>query len=97
MSYKMLIYFAVFISIAFLLYQIFPKKYKYLVLLFFSYLFYIFSNGYLAIFLILSTISIYLIGRLINKENTNFKTKKESLDKEQRKELKKIINKRKRF
>lgn len=95
MSYKMLIYFAVFISIAFLLYQIFPKKYKYLVLLFFSYLFYIFSNGYLSIFLILSTISIYLIGRLINKENTNFKTKKESLDKEQRKELKKIINKRK--
>ena len=52
MTYKMLAYFAVFMSIAFVLYQIFPKKFKYLILLFFSYLFYFFSNGYLSIFLI---------------------------------------------
>lgn len=95
MSYKMLIYFAVFISIAFLLYQIFPKKYKYLVLLFFSYFFYIFSNGYLSIFLILSTISIYLIALWIEKQNETFKIKKETLNKDERKELKKIIGKKK--
>ncbi len=95
MSYKMLIYFAFFASIVFILYQIFPKKYKYLVLLLFSYLFYFFSNSYLSIFLILTTISIYLIALWINKVNQEFKTKKEGLDKEAKKELKKQINKKK--
>lgn len=95
MTYKMLAYFAVFMSIAFVLYQIFPKKFKYLVLLFFSYLFYFFSNGYLSIFLIISTIIIYLIALWINKVNEEFKNKKDALSKEEKKELKKKLGKKK--
>lgn len=95
MSYKMLAYFAFFISIGYLVYQLFPKKHKYLVLLFFSYLFYIFSNGWLTIFLIVTTLSIYLIALWINKVNDEFKAKKEELSKEERKEFKKVIGKKK--
>lgn len=50
-------------------YYIAPKKFKWLILLLASYAFYIVSSKKLVIFLILSTLSVYLQGLLLGKEN----------------------------
>lgn len=80
--------YVVFLLVAVFLYYIFPKKYRWIVLLGSSYVFYYLSSSVLLTFLLISTLSIYIAGLLINRENVKEKTLGEKLEKEQRKLLK---------
>lgn len=79
--------FVVFASLVVFLYYVFPIKKRWIVLLVSSYIFYYLSSKNLIIFILLSTLSIYLAGIYIDKVNN----KKEELTKEKIKSRKKII------
>jgi len=78
--------FIIFVLAAMLFYYIIPKKFRFLVLLVFSYIFYYIASEKLMIFLLISTLSIYLGGLLLNKINS-IEVKKE-LEKEEKKKIK---------
>lgn len=69
-SYFSLYYVLIFLPIVILLYFLTPKKYKYIVLLIASLVFYILISSYLLIYLAITAISIYLIGLKISKNKT---------------------------
>lgn len=86
--------FLCFVSIILLIYMIVPKKTKWVVLLFASYIFYFLNSTYLILCLIFSTISIYLVALRIGKIDEDTKLKiKQIDDKEKKKELKQIAKK----
>lgn len=87
MAYNSLLY-LIFFAIVFLLYFIFPKRWRWGVLLAGSIFFYIYSSKALALFLLGSIASIYAGGLFIQKNNDAFKEKKGALDKSERKTLK---------
>ncbi len=70
MSYFDLSFAFLFIPIVVLIFMLVPKKVKTYVLLLSSYLFFFMISGNLVIFLLLSTISIYLAGKKIGKINS---------------------------
>ena len=69
-SYFSLYYVLIFLPIVILLYFLTPKKYKYIVLLIASLVFYILISSYLLIYLAITAISIYFIGLKISKNKT---------------------------
>lgn len=75
-----------FVIVIFILYYLFPKKIRWIVLLASSYIFYFLSSKNLIIFLLISTISIYIGTLLISKIND--KEINKDLDKEIRKRIK---------
>jgi D-alanyl-lipoteichoic acid acyltransferase DltB (MBOAT superfamily) len=79
------------------LYYVFPKKYRYLVLLVESCIFYYISSGIRSIYLVVSVLSVYLLGLLINKENKKIELISEELSKEEKKAIKGKIKKTKRL
>ena len=82
--------FILFVMAVLVLYAIFPKKYKYIILLISSYIFYFSNSKKLTVFLILSTISIYFIALKIQKINDNLKISlKGIIDKDKKKGMKK--------
>lgn len=88
--------FFLFLLISVLLYYIVPKKFKWIILLFASYIYYFLNNQKLTIFLIISTISIYISGLMINKiKEKNIISK--DITKEEKKLLKKKIKKKKKI
>lgn len=92
MAYTTYIYLLLFLGSTFLLYTVFPKKYKWIVLLSASYLYYILaSRVWMIIFILLTTISIYIGAIWLDKINDIFVSVKKSLDRQQRKELKEKI------
>ncbi len=97
MSYFDLGFAFLFIPIVVILFMIFPKKAKAYVLLLSSYLLFFMISGNLIIFLLLSTISIYLAGKQIGKLNDKRdaellnKNEDKKLIKEKYKKKKKII------
>ncbi len=92
MAYTSYIYLLLFLGSTFLLYTVFPKKYKWLVLLSASYLYYILaSRVWMIVFILLTTVSIYIGALRLDRINDLFITMKKSLDRQQRKELKERI------
>lgn len=96
MSYTSYNYLFIFLGITFILYTVFPKKYKWTVLLSASAVFYLINSGRLIVFLLLTAVSIYFAGIFLNKINDGFALAKKGLEKEDRKKLKANILCRKR-
>lgn len=88
MSYTSYNYLFIFLGITFILYTVFPKKYKWTVLLSASAVFYLINSGRLIVFLLLTAVSIYFAGIFLNKINDGFALAKKGLEKEDRKKLK---------
>lgn len=82
--------FVAFVAIVCILYFIFPKKVKWLVLLVSSYVFYWLSSNKLIIFLLMTTLSVYFGALII--EAINRKTKEKCKTIENKEEKKKIKN-----
>ncbi|MEG2080748.1 MAG: MBOAT family protein [Oscillospiraceae bacterium] len=95
MMYTSYIYLVLFLGITFFLYTIMPKKYKWAVLLTASYVFYIINARKYIIFLLSTTISIYIGGLILNKISDWYSSIKPSLSKEERKPKKKIMQREK--
>lgn len=72
----------------FLLYYIFPLKYRWLVLLGASIVFYAIYSGWLILYLVFTTGVIYISGIIIQKYEDEFSVRKKDLDKSARKEIK---------
>ncbi len=92
--------FVVFVAIVCMIYFLAPKKVKWAVLLIASYIYYFLSSGNLAVFLIITTISVYLLALGLNKIDDNTKNKCKSLDKqdkEQKKKIKKVAERNKKL
>ena len=85
--------YAIFLIVMVFAYYIIPKKYRYLVLLLGSCIFYYLSSGIYSIFLLLSILSIYILGLLINKQNIKTKLidKEENIIENKIKKRKKLI------
>ena len=75
-----------------IIYYISPKKFKWLILLIASYTFYVLSSKKLVIFLILSTLSVYLSSLLLGRENKKLNV---DISSEEKKILKKEVKKNK--
>ena len=86
--------FVVFAALVVFLYYIVPLKKRKIVLLVSSYIFYFLSSKYLIVFILLSTLSIYLSGILIGKQDDLLALCE---DKEKKKELKIKVKKRKKL
>lgn len=71
--------FLIFLPIVFILFWIFPKKYRWLVLLIASYCFYMWWNWKLVFLILFTTIISYLCGILVKKYNSNIKLKRITL------------------
>lgn len=91
MGYTSVFYLCVFLIAAFACYTIVPVKHKWKVLLIFSYLFYFINSKKYIVFLLASTISVYIGGLMFNKIDDGFTLAKKGLAREEKKELKSLI------
>lgn len=87
-----------FILILFILYYIVPKKFQWLLLLAFSYLFYYLADPSYLFYILITTVSVYLLGCMIEKrrdEQSNYlKINKEKISKEEKKAYKSKVKSR---
>ena len=97
LSYFNRVYIFLFLPIVVLLYNIIPKKYRYLVLIIASFLFFFMVSNKLILFLLLSIVSIYISGRLMNRVDDKKEEKLSNINKEDRKSIKEIYKKKKKF
>ena len=97
MSYTSTTYLVFFLGAVLLCYSITPKRYKWIVLLLSSYAFYFLSSRKLIVFLIVTTVSVYAAGLILTKIQDRFDAAKGSLSKEEKKQLKGIINRKKKW
>ena len=67
------------------IYFVVPKKVKWIVLLLASYIYYFIASGRLTIFLIITTISIYLLALALNKVDDKTKEICKDLEKDEKK------------
>lgn len=92
--------FIFFLLIVFLVYFLIPKRFQWMWLLAASYIFYAFSSVRLLIFLILTTVTIFYAGKLLDKINKQTKKKlednKDILNRDEKKKFKIIQTKKKR-
>ncbi len=89
MAYTSYVYLTLFLGLTFVFYTLFPKKYKWIVLLFSSYLYYVLASRlWLIIFLLISTVTIYFSAIWLENINDLFKSVKKVLDREQKKAFK---------
>lgn len=96
-SYFELAYAFLFLPIVVLIYNIVPKKYRYLVLLLASLVFFYLISHKLIVFLILSIISIYLGAKSLTKIETKKDALIENLEKEEKKAVKEKYKKKKKL
>lgn len=82
------LYFIAFVALTSILYFIFPKKAKWVVLLVASYIYYWISSNILISYLLITTLSIYLLALWMGKIDKNTKEKCKTLE---NKEEKKVI------
>ncbi len=97
MTYTSYLYFFVFVGIVFLIYLMVPLKRRWLVLLGASYVFYGFLNGIMTLFLMAATVSTFVFGKQITKQQQLFQAKKKELSKEEKKTFKAEITQRKKL
>lgn len=89
--------FIVFIMAIFLIYYVMPKKFRWVVLLGASYIFYFASSTKWTIFLILTTLSIYFLGLKLGKIDDATKQKTQNLAREEKKKIKQQAKKSKKI
>ena len=84
--------FLLFLGIVFLLYYIIPRKLQWPFLLLASYLFYFIANPWYLLYIMATTITVYLTAGAIERKKENFKdwynSQKKQLDREQKKLVK---------
>lgn len=85
--------FFVFLGVSLILYYIIPKKAQWIILLVSSLFFFVYSSGLLTLYMIATTLLIYVGALFIQKIKDDFKAKKKTLSKEDRKKLKSAANK----
>lgn len=85
------------LAASFFFYMILPPKHRWKVLLLFSYAFYFLNSGKYIVFILLSTVSIYLTGLMLNKIDDGFAVAKKGIPKESKKEYKAVIAWQKKF
>lgn len=87
-----------FLLLLFVLYYIVPKKFQWQLLLVFSYVFYFIANPWYLVYIITTTITVYLLGyrieQLRDEQSLYLKEHKEVLTKEEKKTYKSKIKKR---
>lgn len=84
MSFNTLAFIA-FLGISLLLYYIVPKRFRWVALLFVSCVYYILNSSILIVFMLITTLSIYLCGLWLGKINSNFNKIKSELSKDEKK------------
>ena len=89
--------FLAFIAIVSLIYFIMPKKIKWIVLLLASYVYYFISSKELTGYLIITTISIYLVARGLEKADIKQKIECEGKERQLKKQLKNKAKKKKKL
>ena len=86
-----------FLLLLFLLYYIIPKRYQWQLLLLFSYGFYFLANPWYLVYIITTTVTVYLLGcrieKLRSEQGLYLKEHKETLSKEEKKVYKSKIKK----
>ena len=87
--------FSIFVIVTLIFYYILPKKFQWIVLLIASLIFFISSSAFLTIFMLVTTLAIYLGALKIQKITDDFKLKKKTLDKSEWKQLKAVSKKQK--
>lgn len=87
--------FLAFIAMISLMYFVMPKKVRWMTLLLASYVYYFISSKTLTVYLIITTISVYLAARGLEKIDIKLKKECEGKDKQQKKELKNKAKKQK--
>ena len=97
MTYASYLYFFAFVVIVYAVYLMVPLKYRWLVLLAAGYTFYAALNGILTAFLLVTTVSTYLCGKKIGSLQDSFNAKKKDLSKDEKKQFKAVITKRKKL
>ena len=90
LSYFNRIYLFLFLPIVILIYKLTPKRFRYIILIIASFVCFFMMSNKLIVFLILSILSIYLCGRLMNKKD---KKRDEILEKCKKTEKKPIKEK----
>ena len=84
-----------FTLLLFVLYYVVPKKFQWILLLIFSYIFYFIANPYYLIYISVTTVTVYFLGCRIEKRHEErklyLKAHKESLGKEEKKTYKNEI------
>ncbi len=88
MTYTSFTFFILYFGITFLVYTFMPKKYKWCVLLLGSFAFYTVAVRGHVLFLLLSSLIIWLDGIVLQRLNDDFKSKRKGLDIASRKALK---------
>lgn len=90
-------YYNYFFLIVIVFYNFFPKRVRPIILLLISLLFFYFISSKLIIYLILTIISVYLFAIIISRLNKKRDAKLEIISKEEKKEVKKIYQGKKKF
>lgn len=87
-----------FLAVLFLLYYLIPKKYQWMLLLAASYVFYFMAEAYCLVYILITTVTVYLLGCRIEdlreKQSAYLKEHKAELGKEEKKAFKNSIKKR---
>lgn len=86
--------FVLFVAIVCLIYFVFPKKIKWVVLLVANYIFYFICSKWLIVYMLITTLSIYILALIMGK--IDVKTKEKCREEADRKIKKEIKNKEKR-
>lgn len=87
------IYFFAFVLVVCLVYYLIPKKMQWIVLLASSMVFFVMSSGILTVYMLATTAIVYGGALWLNKHRETFESRKQELDKAQRKEAKKKLKK----
>ena len=97
MSYTSYFYLLFFLGVLVALYYLMPLKKRWLVLLGGSYFFYWMASGKMIVFLLITTVSVYLGALAMEREQQAFDSVRKSLEKEERKTRKAVMMRRKRY
>lgn len=87
------LYFIAFVLVSCLIYYLIPKKAQWCVLLVASVGFFVMSSGFLTVYMLVSTLIIYLGALWINNKSEAFEAQKKSMEKAERKAAKKQLKK----
>lgn len=95
MQYCSTIYYLCFLPLVILIYHLFPQRKRWFVLLIASYIFFFSLSGFLFIYLILSTLSVYLLALKMSQLQAECKDIIKTLERSKRKEIKENYKKKK--
>ena len=97
MSYASPLYLAFFLPVVLIIYQLFPQKLRWLILLLASYGFFFLSSKKLIVYLLLTTLLIYACGRLMAYLKDKCKEAASGMDRKEASSLKKAYKKKEKY